>query len=250
MKDKYLIGITSNNKKEFFNVKRDNVIAIKDCFFELSKDEYEDATEYDTSIEFFCFFDLYFKSDDDEDKYYVYHVKLPYNLRVHFDSKEIGPKGEQRFFINAGSEIFESTHHRQSVLNAYSFFSNVIRGGFETKLNANYLDLFNAFYSYLENNEIGGHTSLELELLYQGICRDKNNPEIPFRWIANKNNLNDFITINIREIPRYESSFNAIASENIMKGLTKTIVTNGGMKILTPLEQIALGKTDEEKNDD
>ena len=117
-----------------------------------------------------------------------------------------------------------------------------LSGKFNDIAPRNYGALLPSLMKIMDDNEIGGHASIEYELLFSELVRSTRDETIKFRLIGNENSLaHDFKMINVRDVPRMQSPFAAISSENIQKSLVKLINNKDKENMLSPMEQISLG---------
>lgn len=66
-----------------------------------------------------------------------------------------------------------------------------------------------------------------LAMICSEIARSKHNQNIPFRYIETKN-LNDYKLVSIKTLPKYNSPFTAITSENFDESLYASIIMSNG----------------------
>lgn len=241
--------ISENKTKalSYLKVEKDSITVLSPCFFILPTSFVESSSEKTvSSIRTICNIDLYFYEDNDK----LTKINLPINfyLPINF-SEEIADGTETIFKVEANTVLINENFYKNDVLVAHSLFSMILSGKFAEFFKVPYKSLPFLMEKLMNENEIKGHAFLEYELLLQGLCRDIKDKTTSFRKIA-KNGVNDksfkdYQMVNIRDIPRLESPFNAIASENIQDGIL-SVLNNKEMydgKKITPLEKIALSKS-------
>jgi len=131
------------------------------------------------------------------------------------------------------------------VTNAYTTLTLLLSGKFNEIQKVKYGELPKVIMDIMKNNSIKGHSAVSYEILLSELCVNRKNPTESFRKIAKTDSdSNEFAMLNIRDIPRNVSSFNAISSENILKGLTSSILNTklGTTPQLTPMEEVSLNK--------
>jgi len=225
-------------------VTEDRVICLNKSFIELERDFYDSIADKSINhVTMLSVFVLNVQDDDDENVYNSLSIDITFILPISFNTMEI-KSDKVILHIEPNNEVLSENFYKNDVNVAYQYFVKLISGKLNDQPKMNYVNLLESVKSVLTENEIKGHSSLEYELLFQGLCRDVADGQTPFRVVTNKNNppAKDFIMVNIRDIPRLESPFNAISSENIQQGLLKTLNKDSNSTILSPLEKIALSK--------
>ena len=225
--------------KQGLNIESERVTALKDCVFFVDR-EFYDAIDVGTNfIEMLAVFDLYVL---DEGTAYPFRVHLNFPLKIYFSDVEIGAD-LVTFHINKGTQFLRDSFYMNDVNVAYQFLIKLMSGKYNDNAKLSYIGVLESFKKVLAENEIRGHDSIEFEILLQKFCVSSKDGETPFRYIAKSDSKHsEFNMINVRNVPRFESAFNAIASENINKGIIKTLNKESGINILSPLERIALSK--------
>ena len=224
------------------SISEDEVVAIQDCVIILDRDFFDSCETTTSTIIMPANFDLYVADEEKEDTYYVFPFNLDFPLKINFDLA-IESSTEVRLEINKGTTILNENFYRNDVNVAYQFFVKLMSGKYNDNAKLSYVDLLQSIKNVLSENEIKGHSSLEFEILLQHLCKASKDGETPFRHLAKATSKHtEFNMINIRDVPRFESAFNAIASENINVGIMKTLIKESNINILSPLERIALSK--------
>lgn len=222
-------------------ITEDKVTVIKDSFFIVDKEFFETSEVEVNNIEMLATFTLYVRDEEDPNTVYPFNFKLMFPLKVYFTDSI--PKGnEVMIVVDEGTDILQDSFYRNDVNTAYHYFVRLMTGKFNDELKLSYTELLESFKKVMEENEIGGHSSLEFEIFLQALCKAPDG-ETPFRHVAKSNSGHrEFTMINIRDVPRLESAFNAISSENVNTGILKTLIKKSDISSLSPLERIALGK--------
>jgi len=237
-------NIVKNDTKAMqgLKIEEGSIECLSDCFFILDKSFFEECEVSIDNIKMLANFTLYIEDDDEENVAYPFNFDLNFLLPIYFtDYEEVG--GEVKIKIQAGNTLIADSFYKNDVNVAYQYFVKFMSGKINEQPQLSYSELLVTLKDVLSSNEIKGHASLEMEIFLQGLCRSSKNPDEPFRLTAKHNSsAKDFVMVNIRDIPRLESAFNAIASENINVGVVKTLNSDSNIQMLSPLEKIALSK--------
>lgn len=218
------------NEKVYFIIDRDYLNQIE-------------INEVDNFIKSYATLELFFIK---ESEVYKVDMKIPYILEINFT--EYFKSGDSVIFIlEENSSLFRNNLYQNNIETASNTFSSVINGKINDIMKMNYDELPKFLLTALEENEAKGHPMLPLEILFSALCRDASDSSQEFRHtIKSYSDLryDKFQMINIREVPRNNSAFSAISSENISEGLITTIVNNktNTNNRLSPMEAIALNK--------
>lgn len=248
IKNKKEIEVSISDQYKFLDrSKSNNVVTKEKMFFLIERDYLNQITINDTenTVKTYANLILYFLSNNNDGKVYKITMKIPCILSLNF-SYYFKDGDNIVFVLEENMKIFKSNLYQNDVEVASSTFSTTINGKVNDipKLDYDKLPVF--LSDVLENNEIKGNISLPLEILISGLCRSSTDNSVEFRHIVKKNEYayDRFNMINIREVPRNNSAFSAISSENISEGLITTLINNKstGKNRLSPMESIALNK--------
>ncbi len=216
------------------------------CAFKIPKDNAKllEVDMIKEQVNYLANFYVYF-TDADPKKAYKVELILNAVLNLKFSSM-VETTTEYIFFLNKDAYLFTENRFVESVNNASNMFYYIISGRLE-KLAKKYSDLVFTLMDVMQANEITSHSGMGYEILVSELTRDKTDTSALFRYVVTKQNeRNGFTTINIREVPRTQSAISALFGENIMNGITSTVLNteNGKKAILSPIEQITLNKFD------
>jgi len=181
-------------------------------------------------IETFGLFNVYVWEtyDYETTKPTSYFFKFPSKIRTipsSFEDKTIDGK-KMRVLSYSQNDVFIKTTDIQ-------LDSDVARHMLDIVFNAYLPDLipYNEIHSFWsEVNRFNGvkpaASEAVLEIIVSEICRDPHDPSRPFRHLIRTNpktSMNDRLLMNIRNIPKYNSTFAAITSGNPKVGITTSI---------------------------
>lgn len=101
---------------------------------------------------------------------------------------------------------------------------------------------YDQLYTYIVDNLSlnGGSYNMTMQMfgvVISEMCRDPKDLSKPFR-LSKSNDMTDYKLINIRDIPKYVSSYSAITSENWDNAVANAIVNNSEHDI--PMEKILM----------
>ena len=232
--------------KADFEVKEDKIIAKEYLAYKVEKDAAKLFT-INTDEEWIKMpanFDVYVHKDDPK-KAYKTSIVLNTVLKINYNIKFENTK-EFIFMLDKGEELISENKFIKTVDNASNAFFYVLSGRLKKlEKTGDYNKLLQVMMKIMEDNEISGHPAKAYEILIAELCRDKKNTSVPFRFTVNDTNMRTgYISINIRSVPRNQSSISALFSEDIMQSLTTTInnKVQGKKPALTPIEEITLNK--------
>lgn len=227
--------------KDNIQLKNDSIIVIDTNFI----DAYEDEGSYIKGVPLFkiiSFEDI----NDENSKVKVLEVKIPFKLEVNYSHRYDDTQKYCIFFIESMSNLFKSNMSEQNVDNSYQAVKELLDGKFNLLRQLNYEDIPLVLSDICSKNSIKGFQLLIYELMTMALCRELNNTNNEFRYIAkNKEKYTNFQMINVRDISRNTSAFSALASENISKSIQTALVQSKkerDKEVITPQEQIALGR--------
>ena len=227
--------------RQSLKIEEDYIIALKKSYIVLNKNLYESSEKGVGNIELLCNFTMYIEGDE-ENVVHPFTFNLDFQLPIYYSYSENYGSEDVVLVISPNTKLLKDNFYRNDVNVAYKFFIQMTSGKFNDDRKLSYDQLLLSIMNIMKENEIKGHSSLEFEILLQGLCRDAKVDK-PYRLTAKMNNTHkDFKMINVRDIPRYESAFNAISAENVTQGLLKTLNRENNIGIASPLERIALSK--------
>lgn len=133
-----------------------------------------------------------------------------------------------------GDQIVVSVNVPQNIDNVEDFYKIFFCGKLPTTIR------YDKIHNYpLEAMKLSGNNynvSLQLfGILVSELCRDSQDVSKPFRLSGSKN-MNDYQTINIKDIPKYVDTFASITSENWDKAVVGAITNNKHKN--SPLEKL------------
>ncbi len=229
--------IDFKNAKDF-TINEKSIYCKKDTMFVIDKydDKFVDINEDNKTVK--CFFNV---------KMYVnkeYNTYLPLNiiLTAKFTSY-VENSNEYQFFIKANNFLFDTNLFEKDSSNAGELLNHMMQGKMDRGIGYN--QIYDSLKLNLENNDIGKQPSLSYEIIITELCKSKEDPTVPFRFVVSKQNQsNGFVMINIRDISKGTSAISALNSEDMIDSLTTTIQNKrkNVKPILTPIEQISLSK--------
>lgn len=208
-------------------------------------DSYEDNGSFLSGIPLFTIFS-FDDMDDINSETVRIDVKIPYKLNVSYDTRMDDMQKYTVFIIDSKSKLFVSNVTEENVDNSYLAVKELFDAKFNNLRRLNYEDIPHTIAEILSKNSIKGFQAIIYELMVMCLTRSLNDVSKEFRYEAKmKNPYNTFQMINVRDISRTTSSFSAIASENISKGILVALSqdkndTKGN--VITPQEKIALAK--------
>lgn len=223
------------------NIKYDSYLVVDYKFLDSFDDDGE-ALIGTPLFSIFSFQDI----DDIKSEKIRLDVKIPYELATAYKIKIEDINRYGLYYIEAGANLFRSNTIIQSADNAFLASKELLDGKFNILRQENYENIPSLLSDMMENNGVKGFSMLIYELMTMSLSRDVNDPSKEFRFNAkDKNKSEDFQMINIRDISRNTSSFSALSSENISKGILTALGQSkkeNKDSIITPQEQIALGR--------
>ena len=135
-----------------------------------------------------------------------------------------------------GAELLSETAIPKDVGNVEKFNNLFIRGNLPDNIP------YNEIYEYiLLNAELNGFnykvSNQILGLIISELCRNPKDLSQPFRYTKMEDML-DYKTIRITEVPKYTSPYTAITSENPDEAIAAAMTTTGNAE--SPLEKVIM----------
>lgn len=220
-------------------------IYIPKKYFEGNVAEYN-GNELQT-IGFFFFEIRTFSEDEKEKDGRFFIMKLPAKIIFEFESKdsitknirETGDIQYDVFTLNKGSLFCKNINVVQSAANAKNFIDLLHSGRFPAIVPYN--EIINLYLDNLDINKLSLNSQSSVyEFMISELMRLKGNEKMPFRKAINKPNVSqyDYMNINMKNIAFNNSTFNAIAFENIDKALITSIARDENEKEnISPVEK-------------
>lgn len=176
---------------------------------------------------------------------------IKYPNRMEFDYSEHftyeGKLGNEKkslsydvFRLTKGDKFLANVNIEQSAV-AVKDFVFMLHGGKIPGFVA-YSDIIKLYHDALNTNKVNlKSNSLTYELIISELCRAKSDIEVPYRKSLKKNPSEyDYVSINLKEIPRINSTFTALTFENIDESIISSVkrTNTGGEETPSPLESV------------
>ena len=234
----------STLKDKYIASTEDSFIPLHDGFTIIDKSHLTENTELTPKSlsKFITNFTLYIFTDDTNDELFKYDIAINLPIPISFYNYIENSKS---ILINfeAGKNIFPVNYYENNVLEAYTFFDSIVRGKLKDLTNSSYVDMYKLFVHLMEENEVKGIMSIAYETFISELSYSAKDKSKKYRLVAKGNGpAEDYIMVNIRDLPKKVSGLNALSSENIKQSVIHNMISSDENKRLTPLEQIAFNK--------
>ena len=172
-------------------------------------------------------------------------IKMSFNTDEDMFKQDYELDGKPVLFnvctIYSGNYVINDTKHIQSLFNSIDFV-NWFNGG-KIADTVPYTGISNIFVDAARMNGIGlGVPKVLIDIMISEMCRDADQPAMPYRFRVNKSGKDDgaYKFIPIKQIPQTSSVLAALAFEDIGKSLRNAVVqTESGVEQRTsPIEKM------------
>ena len=174
---------------------------------------------------------------DEKDQRWTLNAPIRSTLRY----SEMGVEDDmKRFSLSKGEVFLESTINIQSAQNVFDFFRALLGARLQ---GVEYTDLVKVFLASSELNATSpGVSRPVLEAMIANLARYSGDMRIPYRIALGEKKAKEgeFTLAKIKDVPALESTFGALAFEDIVKATQRSIVRNieGAEERPSPMEEI------------
>lgn len=179
----------------------------------------------------------------------IHSMTLPMNIMFqyqdHYSAKDIQGKFKGRYevFVLKHGDIFVDTCKKEKSANSTKNFVFRLHAG-KIPNNIEYDKVAEIYLDSLQLNKVNlGNPSCIYELSIAELYRDKDDENIPFRHVLNRNpNLSmlDYQAINVKDLPAIKGTFQALMFENIKQSIHYSLLKtkNNDDETESPLEKV------------
>jgi len=127
------------------------------------------------------------------------------------------------FRLTTGNKFFANVHIEQSAVSVKDFIFMFHSGKMPQFIK--YSDIIKLYYDVLNTNKINlKSNSLTYEIIISELCRSKKDIELHYRKsLKNNPSEYDYVNINLKDIPRINSTFTALTFENIDESIISSV---------------------------
>lgn len=201
------------------------------------------------TIAYFFFEVKSFAMEEKDQLGHIYTFKLPARIVFEFDDKnsktmnikDTGDIAYDVLSLNKGSIFVKNVNVERSATNAKDFLYMLHGGRFPALIP--YDEIINIYMQNLDINDLSlGCQNTIYEMMIGELMRNKKNVKEPFRKTINKANINplDYKNINMKNIAFFNSTYTAIAFEDMNKALINGTARslNGDKDMISPAEKV------------
>jgi hypothetical protein len=224
---------------KFIEQKGDSLVANERLDILINNSYFEDDIAYEYNEDIVTIGVFIFRVYENETKYKDYNCNLP--LSVILKVNEISTIDNYRVLkYDKNDIIIESTTYFNSTKTASKFVDLLIN----SKLNVPFENYVQLLKDGITMNGVGLHIpSVIVECMVSELTRYKKNRSIPFRIALSDKKVdikNDYVTVQIKDVARLSSVFNAISFEDMKKSLQSSIymIRTNQEQSISPTERI------------